>query len=209
MREKLSSQVVNDKIDNMALSDRESVLRNTLLTATYQALSRIDEEAKKATRWCENVTRRDYHATFLGYVMKHFKEGWQIVSIGIGDGAIALLDRKDCIHLLTEPDGGEFVGQTRFITMNEVWKDTPIARTQSLMVDDFSMIFSMSDGVSDPKFETDNNLKRPECWLALREDLETNVSLCEKSEESAKSLSAWLDFWSKGNHDDRTLVLVY
>ena len=209
MREKLSSQTVNDKIDNMPLAERENVLRNTLLTATYQALSRIDEEAKQAANWCKNVTRRDYHATFLGYVMKHFSEGWQIVSIGIGDGAIALLDRKDCVHLLTEPDGGEFVGQTRFITMNDVWNDTPITRTKALLVDDFSMIFSMSDGVSDPKFETDNNLKRQECWLALREELETSVALSCKSEDSAKSLSAWLDFWSKGNHDDRTLVLVY
>ena len=209
MHEKLSSDAVNEKINNMDAAERESALKNTVLTAAYQGLSKIDAEAKQAADKISGVTRKDYSATFLGYVMKQFADKWLIVSIGIGDGIIGLIDRKDNLTLLSEPDGGEFVGQTRFITMNEVWQENPISRTLSVNVDDFGIIMSMSDGVSDPKFETDNNLKNQQLWLDLWNDIVNQVPLMDRSDETALKLSDWLDFWAKGNHDDRTIVLVY
>lgn len=209
MHEKLSSDVVNDKINSMDTTERENALKNTVLTAAYQGLSKIDAEAKQAAEKISGVTRKDYSATFLGYVMKQFADKWLIVSIGIGDGIIGLIDRKDNLTLLSEPDGGEFVGQTRFITMNEVWQENPISRTRSINVDDFGIIMSMSDGVSDPKFETDNNLKNQQLWLELWNDIVNQVPLMDRSEDTALKLSQWLDFWAKGNHDDRTIVLVY
>lgn len=209
MHEKLSSDAVNEKINNMDAAERESALKNTVLTAAYQGLSKIDAEAKQAADKIGGVTRKDYSATFLGYVMKQFADKWLIVSIGIGDGIIGLIDRKDDLTLLSEPDGGEFVGQTRFITMNEVWQENPISRTRSVNVDDFGIIMSMSDGVSDPKFETDNNLKNQQLWLDLWNDIIDQVPLMDRSDETALKLSDWLDFWAKGNHDDRTIVLVY
>ena len=156
---------------------REEVLRNTVLNAAYLGLSNIDAESR-----ARNNARKDYNATFLGYVMKRFGDRWLIVSMGIGDGIIGLLGRDGHAELLSEPDGGEYVGQTRFITMNEVWKNAPINRVRAFRVPDFDVIMSMTDGVSDPKFETDNNLKDGKLWL---------------------------DFYANGNHDDRTLVLVY
>lgn len=209
MYEKLSSDAVNEKINGMDTAERESALKNTVLTAVYQGLSKIDAEAKQAADKISGVSRKDYSATFLGYVMKQFADSWLIVSIGIGDGIIGLIDRKDDLILLSEPDGGEFVGQTRFITMNEVWQKNPIARTRSVNVNDFGIIMSMSDGVSDPKFETDNNLKNRQLWLDLWNDIVDQVPLMDRSEETALKLSEWLDFWAKGNHDDRTIVLVY
>ena len=93
--------------------------------------------------------------------------------------------------------------------MNEVWQENPISRTRSVNVDDFGIIMSMSDGVSDPKFETDNNLKNQQLWLDLWNDIIDQVPLMDRSDETALKLSDWLDFWAKGNHDDRTIVLVY
>ncbi len=204
MHDKLASAEVNAKLDAMDSTARENALRSLILNATYQGLLEIDAEA---TRF--KATRRDYNATFLAYVMKRYGDSWLIVSIGIGDGIIGVLKPDGALELLTEPDGGEFVGQTRFITMNEVWKDNPQNRTRSTKVDNFEVIMSMSDGVSDPKFETDSNLSDPQLWKNLWDELRKQIQVPEPSEETAERLNQWLDFWSKGNHDDRTIVLVF
>ena len=68
----------------------------------------------------------------------------------------------------------------------------------------------MTDGVSDPKFETDANLQKPEMWDALWNDLqEGGVELIDDNEKSQSQLLEWLNFWSKGNHDDRTIAILY
>ena len=204
MKEKLSSEAANAKIDGMTEEEREEALRHTVLNAAYQCLLNIDAEARD-----RDTARKDYSATFLGYVMKKFGEQWLIVSMGIGDGIIGLLDRDDHLRLLTEPDGGEYVGQTRFITMNEVWKPSPMERVRTAKVSDFRFIMSMTDGVSDPKFETDNNLSDKKLWLELWNEIASQVPLADRSEETARKLCDWLDFYVNGNHDDRTLVIVY
>ena len=209
MHEKLADSAVNEKINAMTAEERETILKNTVQRAAYAGLEKIDAEAKKAEGNDPTVLRKDYNATFLGYVMKKFDDKWLVVSYGIGDGIIGLVDRQDNLTLLSEPDGGEFGGQTRFITMNEVWRDNPQNRAKAVNIDDFGIIMSMTDGISDPKFETDNNLKNPQLWLDLWNDIVNQVPLMDRSDETAQKLSDWLDFWSKGNHDDRTIVLVY
>ena len=68
----------------------------------------------------------------------------------------------------------------------------------------------MSDGVSDPKFETDANLNNPDKWDALWNDLRENgVELTDDNETSKIQLLDWLDFWAPGNHDDRTIAILY
>ena len=156
-----------------------------------------------------DVTVKDYSATLLGYVMKQFEDGWLIVSIGIGDGVIGLLDKSDQLILLSCPDHGEYSGQTRFLTMSDVWSDDPMSRTGAVRIRDFKAIFSMSDGVSDPKFETENEMNDPQFWVNLWNEISGQVPLEDRSEQSAAKLSEWLDFVSRGYNDDRTIVLVY
>jgi hypothetical protein len=68
----------------------------------------------------------------------------------------------------------------------------------------------MTDGVSDPKFETDNNLINPNKWDELWNDLlENGVELTDDNENAKDQLLDWLDFWSPGNHDDRTIAILY
>lgn len=62
----------------------------------------------------------------------------------------------------------------------------------------------MTDGVSDPKFETDANLAKAEYWRNLWLELQTPLS---DENDPALALQTWLGFWSAGNHDDRTLAL--
>ena len=44
---------------------------------------------------------------------------------------------------------------------------------------------------------------------ALWSDLEHAVALQERADGSEQRLLAWLDFWSQGNHDDRTIAILY
>ena len=82
--------------------------------------------------------------------------------------------------------------------------DTAIApRTQFMLVEDLTALVLMSDGVSDPWFETDGQLASITKWDGFWSELVAVNAISMK-----EKLLAWLDFWSSGNHDDRTIVLV-
>ncbi|MDE6741447.1 MAG: protein phosphatase 2C domain-containing protein, partial [Muribaculaceae bacterium] len=67
----------------------------------------------------------------------------------------------------------------------------------------------MTDGISDPFFETDANLARKEKWDDLWASITAEVDLKDDNPQSAPQLLSWLDFWSPGNHDDRTIAILY
>jgi len=73
----------------------------------------------------------------------------------------------------------------------------------------------MTDGIYDPKFIVEANLERIEKWKEFIADLKgsneenTVVDFNPENENIGQQLSTWLDFWSSGNHDDRTLAIIY
>ena len=73
----------------------------------------------------------------------------------------------------------------------------------------------MSDGIYDPKFVVEANLEKHEKWVEFLQDLhgknEDNaaVEFSAENKEMANQLSNWMDFWSPGNHDDRTLAIIF
>ena len=182
-------------------------LYTLLCHAANQARQAIAQEAG-----LQGKETRTYAATLLLCVAKHFPFGWFVGSFWVGDGAIALYRRDTTPHtvyLMGEPDEGEYGGQTRFLTMPEVFSDASALyrRLRFQLVDDFSALFLMTDGVSDPKFETTNNLKNAEKWDALWDEL-TAAHALTNAAESEQALLEWLGFPSPGNHDDRTLLVL-
>lgn len=182
-------------------------LYTLLCHAANQARQAIAQEAA-----LQGKETRTYAATLLLCVAKHFPFGWFVGSFWVGDGAIALYRRDTTPHtvyLMGEPDEGEYGGQTRFLTMPEVFSDASALyrRLRFRLVDDFSALFLMTDGVSDPKFETTNNLKKAEKWDALWDEL-TAANALTNTAESKQALLEWLGFPSPGNHDDRTLLVL-
>ena len=182
-------------------------LYTLLCHAANQARQAIAQEAG-----LQGKETRTYAATLLLCVAKHFPFGWFVGSFWVGDGAIALYRRDTTPHtvyLMGEPDEGEYGGQTRFLTMPEVFSDASAlyCRLRFRLVDDFSALFLMTDGVSDPKFETTNNLKNAEKWDALWDEL-TAADALTNTDESQQALLEWLGFPSPGNHDDRTLLVL-
>lgn len=182
-----------------------------LATAAYIVHSDIKGVAKAKQR-----LPKDYATTLLMAIAKKMDGYWFVGSFNIGDGAIGLYNATDnSVKLLCEPDEGEFSGQTRFVTMNDMFMSATniYMRLRFQIVNDFSSLMLMSDGVSDVYFETENNLKDAEHWKVLERDILLATNPGKRgdvsTETQAKRLLSWLDFWSPGNHDDRTIVVLH
>ncbi len=159
---------------------------------------------------------KDLHSTLIFVLLKKCTSGYVIMSFGVGDCPIALINKDfSAVALLNKLDVGEFSGGTRFITMQEIFKsDTFATRFGFRLVPDFSYLMLMTDGIYDPKFEVEANLEKLTAWKALLEDLggknddQVKVDLAPHTPGTAGQLAAWMDFWSPGNHDDRTLMII-
>ncbi|WP_262147983.1 PP2C family serine/threonine-protein phosphatase [Chryseobacterium foetidum] len=164
----------------------------------------------------EGATLKDFHTTLIFTLVKKFDFGYVILSFGVGDCPVNVLNRENSeVKLLNFLDVGESSGATRFITMPEIFGKPDMAeRFKINCFEDFSKLFLMTDGIYDPKFVVESKLENLETWKNFLRDLngenedKTKVDFVEDS-DIENQLSAWMDFWSKGNHDDRTLAVIY
>lgn len=175
--------------------------------AAFKSYKAIEAESN-----AKGVPIKNYATTLLLAVCKKFDFGWFVASFWVGDGAMCIYDKeRRYFKLLGTPDEGEFAGQTRFLTMPEIFRDVTsfYGRLKFSIEQDFTSLMLMTDGVSDPMFETDANLNKIEKWDALWENITKEVELTDDNTESQYQLLKWLDFWSQGNHDDRTIAILY
>lgn len=160
---------------------------------------------------------KDLHSTLLFVLLKQFGFGYAILSFSVGDGVIGLVSTDlSAVMVMNRLDVGEFGGGTRFITMPEIFRNELFyTRFGCKVVDDFSHLFLMTDGIFDPKFVTEAALEKPGQWQKLIRDLAgeneegRKVNLNPDNGKIEEELSQWMDFWSPGNHDDRTLAIVF
>lgn len=183
-----------------------------LLEAAQKAYADIEFLSKAI-----DAPMSDFHATLAFVVMKHYPDGYAFFSFGVGDCPMVLVDKNfGWAKPLNSLDVGEFGGGTRFITMPEIFKNEGIDnRFGFAFTADFPYLVLMSDGIYDPKFEVESNLMKPERWKTFFDDLHGNNEekiYLEFGGQTAglnEKLSQWMDFWSPGNHDDRTLAILF
>lgn len=181
----------------------KSFLYKTIGTASFGAYKAIQEFSKTKGEI------KDFATTLLSIVAKKFEFGWFIGSYWVGDGAIGVYNKQQYVELLGTPDSGEFAGQTRFLTMNDVWEsNTFYGKLKYCIKDEFSAVILMTDGVSDPKFDAESNLEKIEKWDEFWQDISNAVALSRGNPVLTEQLLNWLDFWSPGNHDDRTIAML-
>ncbi|PSK90674.1 PP2C family serine/threonine-protein phosphatase [Taibaiella chishuiensis] len=179
--------------------------------AAQQAYKEIEAFAKE-----QGAGIRDFHATLIFALVKKYKSGYAVLTFGVGDCPIGLISKdRSAVHLMNKLDVGEFGGGTRFITMPEIFRDDLSGRFGFKFVEDFTALMLMTDGIYDPKFEVEANLEQVSKWDGFLRDLEgdnadlARVNLDADNPDIATELSVWMDFWSPGNHDDRTLVIIF
>lgn len=185
---------------------------DNLSKATLYAHKKIEEFAVKAER-----PIKDFHSTLIFSLYKKYDFGYVLLTFGVGDCPIAIIN-KDLteVKLMNWLDVGEFGGGTRFITMPEIFtSDKFSTRFGFKLINDFAYLFMMTDGIYDPKFVVEANLDKMEKWKDFIADLEgenedkAKVDFSTDNNAIANELSAWMDFWSPGNHDDRTLAVIF
>ncbi len=161
------------------------------------------------------VPEKDLSATLLVAAVRPYGDGFFVAAYWIGDGAAALFDpQRPEVNLLGDADSGEYSGQTRFLLSGEFPAPDPWPqidrRVRCAWGGPGSILALMSDGVSDPKFGTDNALRNPLRWQEWWNDvLAGPVNPAPDNAALPEELTSYLDFWSQGEHDDRTLALVF
>ncbi len=206
-------------------ADRNDAEKRTRLTRfvidiIYKGAVKAHDAIKRLAEANQGMKLKDFATTLMFAICKKYDFGWFIASFWVGDGAMCLFDAKaKTAKLLGTPDEGEFSGQTRFLTMPEIFhdKDVVAKRMRMAIVPDFTALMLMTDGVSDPMFETDRNLNDYDRWEEFWHKLKAGfpadgiggVDLLDDNPAAKDQLLGWLDFWSPGNHDDRTIAILY
>lgn len=197
----------------------QSRLYNTILAVSFTAAKMLQDmvtdlqsaKEKSADGQHLEYSIKDFNTTLILCVAKKSKHGWFIGTFSIGDGGAVVIDFKNSFaKLMTTGDSGEFAGQTRFLSTSEFSPDAnPSTRLKYYISDSFDSIVLMTDGITDPFFATDVELQDFKLWLKFwNDELGSVVNLSTNSNETQIELLNWLDFWSAGNHDDRTIVLL-
>lgn len=178
---------------------------NILMPAAYAAFSAIHKQTKES-----QATLREFATTFIAVLVRRVGDRWFVASFAIGDGGAGALLLDGSLLSLTSPDSGDFAGQTVFLTMPQVFSDTValLARTHAAFCPGFKFLAAMSDGITDPIFQSDANLASSPAWEKWRQQLAQIVSLDAPTPGMEVALLDYLNFPSPGNHDDRTLLIA-
>ena len=202
----------HNKTDDDSSKKISHFVYDNLSKAAHFAHKKIEEFSVKSEKLL-----KDFHSTLIFALVKKYDFGYAVLTFGVGDCPIGLLN-KDLteIKLMNWLDVGEFGGGTRFITMPEIFQSDKFStRFGFKLIEDFSYLILMTDGIYDPKFVVEANLEKIEKWNEFIDDLNgknddnCKVDFEKANSEIANQLSTWMDFWNPGNHDDRTLAIIY
>ncbi len=200
--------VAQQAADDEATPEQLRSLAYTWLGGAAQAaLKAINDEAEGQE---PPRAPKEYATTLLLAAARRTAKGWLVLSFGIGDGGIGLLKRDGSVQVMSTPDSGEFSSETIFLTSKGHWYSTEgiAKRLHVAQVPDFHALVLMTDGITDPLFPTEVSLGDRDVWLSFWTDLWKQVQLTPDNAQADAQLLAWAGFYSKGNHDDRTIALL-
>ena len=209
----------NKSIPPKVLHEIKILSYKVVVQAAFSARKDIEREVIfTKEKFGQETTIKDFSTTCLILVTKKCSFGELVISFSIGDGAIAcIVPNQTEPYLLSMVDSGEYAGQTNFITTDSIFRDSSILFNQRLQVRVFNCyeaIVVMTDGVSDPFFDVEDNLK-DNCywnsfWKNLTHEGQEHLNLeSDSAEKNSQLLLNWLNFYKQGYHDDRTIVVVY
>ena len=183
----------------------KKALRQSLYEAALLAHHKLRAEAAQPSEvLTPPPTLRNYDTTLILLVMKIVGEGCVAATFAIGDGGAGILPHAGEGIPLTYADSGEHAGQTIFLTFDSTIADDEAnleKRFHLVQSQEFTGALAMTDGITDPKFPSDAAFADPAQWAELWAELQPVLT-------SSSALLDWMNFFSPGNHDDRTLVAI-
>ncbi|OAD20367.1 hypothetical protein THIOM_003938, partial [Candidatus Thiomargarita nelsonii] len=138
---------------------RQILYNKVFRQVIYETFMDIHKTAKE-----NGCQYRDLYATLLIAAHKIVAGKHLVIAYWIGDGALALYKEKEYIKLLGENDSGEYAGQTRFLDKKAVDEQDIMSRIRFDCQDSMTALFLMTDGITDPIFDRDDNLRQLEYW---------------------------------------------
>jgi serine/threonine protein phosphatase PrpC len=186
-----------------------------LMHELYHVFGNAAMEARKAIASeavTKHATAKDFHTTLITALLHLMPDGrWFVATFSIGDGAAAVVSKlgeKCC--LLTCPDGGDYAGQTKFLTMDETFAtgEMIMGRIRMEILPEWEALLLMTDGISDPRFESEADLANPAAWSRLWDEVKNAMASSTSQVAAAAAVLKWMEFHSKGHHDDRTLLMA-
>jgi serine/threonine protein phosphatase PrpC len=216
----VKSMAEMDELLHQNQSSNDEDLQKKIKLAVYNNLGKAVVQVHKSLQQFaqeQNMALKDLSSTLIFTLFKKYDTGYAFLSFGVGDCPVAVLNKDFTeVHLMNWLDVGEFGGGTRFITMPEIFGSEKFyTRFNFKLLEDFSYLVMMTDGIYDPKFVVEAALPNIQKWQAFFADLngdneeKTNVELAADNKDIERQFSQWMDFWSPGNHDDRTLAIVF
>jgi serine/threonine protein phosphatase PrpC len=200
----------------LQLEECMEILGNVFYDAAVQTRAEI---LRKAEGLSQDTTIRDFDTTLLFVCIARIPQGYFIFSFSVGDCTAAVYtDDPRYFKVMNIQDTGDFAGETNFLTcldLTTAGRAGFVSRTDIHFVPDFRAVCLMTDGLSDPIFESSSEMLSYSAWKALWNSLmisgesHLDPSVSTSAADNAERLRKWLGFWSRGYHDDRTLVVVY
>ena len=187
------------KLAHADSATRKQIADNLIANALHAAVSAHKTAAQQA-----GIAEKALSCTLLiALTLPLAAGGWYSAGYQVGDGAAALWHPENgALHLLGVADSGAYSGETQFLTAAQLQPDDIQRRIRTIETAAAPTVILMTDGVSDPKFETDAALENPQRWQTLWDELQAPLA----ADDPKTALHEWLGFWSRGNHDDRTIA---
>lgn len=175
----------------------------------FHRAAKLAVEAIEAEAQANGVAAKEYSTTLLAAVARYDHGELFVATFWRGDGAIAAYGPRGQVRLMGTPDSGEFSGETRFLDKAFVFDPDFGKRVSIGRFEDVTALILMTDGVSDPKFGTDNNLADAAKWDAFWDEICPLVDGSGGGAAKDRVLTDWLEFFSPGDHDDRTIAVLF
>jgi serine/threonine protein phosphatase PrpC len=191
--------------------EAESALKSWVYKPLVGEAIAAAEALKEASREIKCGVE-DLYTTLLFAAAKKCGDDYLVLSFGVGDGGMAIwnpVERE--VHSLFSPEGGEFAGQTTFLLLREFQnQELNIERIGVGLMAKGAYTLLMTDGVTDPMFPSEIELASQDTWAEFwANELGPILDFSRDPQAVQTDLVDWLDFWSKGNHDDRTLAVIH
>lgn len=159
-------------------------------------ITQIEQQAEE-----KGVAAKAFSTTLLIAVLCHQPDKTFMSTFSVGDGVIAAYS-DELVRIMNVADGGEYAGQTKFLDRS-IGQELG-ARIKIGCYSNIDAVMVMTDGISDPFFETEVGLTNHEKW----KDLYGQLVPLFHTENAASDLLEWMHFFTPGHHDDRTLAVL-
>lgn len=185
----ISDSLVSPEASNQSPQD---CARMTLQNAFEGAYKSLEQEAMS-----RNIPLKELSTT-LGLLLHRPGETEHLVAtVQVGDPLLAGLFDSNIPEVLADEDGGEYAGESVFLTSKEVVSQFS-SRFRIKMSNSVKMLLLMTDGVSNDFFPYNQYLHVLFEYMAGI----ANINDCHKN------LLEWLAYDKRGSFDDRSLVVV-